>query len=123
MTLTNGKQVALEGDYCVCKCDPSPVLIASRDNMYMTMSSDELSHMGYASDGTSLEMKSAALREVFDRCFRFVDENGQPVSGIRVHLTGVDARITLVHTDSNGRTPVLSGEDGQRIGVRLTARA
>ncbi|TCG08311.1 hypothetical protein BZM27_12840 [Paraburkholderia steynii] len=26
----NGKQVALSGDWCVCKCDPSPRLIASQ---------------------------------------------------------------------------------------------
>jgi uncharacterized Zn-binding protein involved in type VI secretion len=26
----NGKQVALSGDWCVCKCDPSPTLIASQ---------------------------------------------------------------------------------------------
>ncbi|MGF6572559.1 Zn-binding Pro-Ala-Ala-Arg (PAAR) domain-containing protein, incolved in TypeVI secretion [Paraburkholderia fungorum] len=37
MTFCGGKQVALEDDICLCKCDPAPKLIASQSDMVMTM--------------------------------------------------------------------------------------
>ncbi|WNC89335.1 PAAR domain-containing protein [Paraburkholderia sp. FT54] len=121
MALCGGKQVALEGDWCACKCEPPPPLIASRDDMFMTMDAQELAQMGYAPDGKLLEKNPKVQDEVFDRYFRFVDENGEPVSEIRVHLIDVNAQTKLVRTDGNGRTPLMSGREGQRIGVRLTA--
>lgn len=56
----------------------------------------------------------------FDRHFRFVDENGVPIVGIRVHLTAADGGTNPVTTDGDGRTPVMAGSEGQRIGVSLS---
>lgn len=123
MTLRAGKQVALEGDHCVCKCDPPPLLIASRDNMSMTMQAREVARTDYSPNGRWLAKKTEISDEVFDRYFQFVDERGEPVSQIRVHLIDVDSQTKQVKTDSDGRTPVVSGREGQRIGVSLTAGA
>lgn len=112
----HGKQAALENDLCICKCDPPPRLLASQHYASMSFDSEELCRMGYAPDGSRLASGNAGE---FDRHFRFVDEHGQPVSGIRVHLTDVDGQTSPVTTDSNGRTPVRSGTAQQRIGVSL----
>ncbi|WP_063802288.1 PAAR domain-containing protein [Burkholderia ubonensis] len=53
LTMT-GKQVALEGDLCACACKPAPKLIASRNDMFMTLDADELARMGYAPNGERL---------------------------------------------------------------------
>ena len=42
------KQVALENDLCICKCNPAPRLIASLSSMFMTFESDELAQLGFA---------------------------------------------------------------------------
>lgn len=112
----HGKQAALEGDLCICKCRPFPLLIASMHNAWMSFGDGELAAMGYASDGSRLsESRSGG----FDRLFRFIDEYGTPVAGIRVHLTDVDGQTSSVVTDSDGRTLVKSGKANQRIGVAL----
>ena len=54
MSFLAGKQVALDNDLCVCKCDPPPRLIASRQDMSMSFESHVLAQMGYAPDGTRL---------------------------------------------------------------------
>ncbi|MDY7787551.1 PAAR domain-containing protein [Burkholderia ubonensis] len=54
MTFCGGRQVALEGDLCLCACDPKPKLLASRNDMFMTLESHELAQMGFAADGTKL---------------------------------------------------------------------
>ncbi|WP_322041557.1 PAAR domain-containing protein [Burkholderia diffusa] len=55
MLTMSGKQVALEGDLCVCACKPAPKLIASRDDMFMTLQADELARMGCAPNGERLQ--------------------------------------------------------------------
>ncbi|SAL19790.1 PAAR repeat-containing protein [Caballeronia arvi] len=112
----HGKQAALEGDLCACKCEPPPRLIASMRNASMSFEAKELASMGYASDGAFL---SQSRDSAFDRHFRFVDERGQPVTGIRVQLVDVDGHASAVITDADGRTPVKSGGASQRIGVAL----
>jgi uncharacterized Zn-binding protein involved in type VI secretion len=114
----DGKQVALENDLCICQCNPPPRLVASHDDMSQTFEAHELAALGYAADGSSVaEMESE--NRAFDRYFRFVDENGAPVTGIRVHVTDASGSTSPVTTDGDGRTPVVSGNEGQEIGVKL----
>ncbi|WP_322092448.1 PAAR domain-containing protein [Paraburkholderia bannensis] len=54
MTFCSGKQVALENDVCLCKCDPPPKLIASQSDMVMLLESDALAKMGYSASGQKL---------------------------------------------------------------------
>lgn len=118
MTLM-GKQVALENDLCVCKCDPPPRLLPSQNTAWMSFEPYELAEMGCDQNGQKHEQSIGQDVAMFDRRFRFVDENGSPVSGIRVQLTGTNGITRRVTTDSTGRTPVISGDEGQRIAVCL----
>ncbi|NIF78669.1 PAAR domain-containing protein [Paraburkholderia sp. Cy-641] len=49
-----GKQAALEGDICSCKCHPSPVMLASQSNMAMNFESRELASIYLGSSSNSL---------------------------------------------------------------------
>jgi len=115
----DGKQVALEDDLCICQCNPPPRLVASYDDMFQTFESHELAALGYAADGGTL-VQAENNGAAFDRHFRFVDENGAPVTGIRVHVTDVNGRTSPVTTDGDGRTPVILGDERQEIAVKLT---
>lgn len=55
-----GKQAALEGDVCACKCYPLPVMLASQSDMTMSFESHELAGMGFAANGSSLTEKEAS---------------------------------------------------------------
>ncbi|MEX3982806.1 PAAR domain-containing protein [Paraburkholderia sp. EG287A] len=46
-----GKERALEGDLCACKCDPQPKMIASQSSMFETFDSHALASMGFAPNG------------------------------------------------------------------------
>ena len=52
-----GRQPALEGDLCACKCDPSPVMLASQTTMFESFDSHQLAGMGFASSGRPLDEK------------------------------------------------------------------
>lgn len=82
---------------------------------------DELASMGFAPSGAALSVPSVNLTDAFDRYFRFVDQDGRPVSGITVTLTDTDGSRRVVQTDAAGKTPVLSGTEGERIGVSIFA--
>ncbi|RKP45998.1 PAAR domain-containing protein [Trinickia fusca] len=49
-----GKEPALEGDICVCKCSSPPVMLPSQSNMYESFESHELASMGYGPAGNYL---------------------------------------------------------------------
>lgn len=53
-TSFDDKEVGVENDLCICKCDPPPRLIASQDGMLMTFEQHELASMGYHPDGSPI---------------------------------------------------------------------
>jgi len=46
-----GKDRALEGDLCACKCDPQPTRVPSQSNMGESFDSNALASMGFGSNG------------------------------------------------------------------------
>ncbi|MGN6669298.1 MAG: PAAR domain-containing protein [Trinickia sp.] len=52
-----GRQPALEGDLCACKCDPPPVMMASQTTMFESFDSHQLAGMGFAPSGRPLDEK------------------------------------------------------------------
>jgi hypothetical protein len=96
----NGKQWALSGDINVCGCNPPPVFYAER-GMKMTFTSEEAAALTASYANSRGSRGSTSNQDLgFDQHFRFVDENGSPVAGIRVHLTGVHGETNPVATDS-----------------------
>jgi uncharacterized Zn-binding protein involved in type VI secretion len=55
-----GKRAALEGDICICNCNPPPVMIASQTIMTMSFESNDLVLMGFSPTGSALEKEPVA---------------------------------------------------------------
>jgi uncharacterized Zn-binding protein involved in type VI secretion len=49
-----GKEQALDGDLCLCKCDPPPVMIASQTHSFHSFESHNPADMGYGAAGQPL---------------------------------------------------------------------
>lgn len=119
-TASNGKPWALSGDINVCGCSPSPVFYAER-GMKMSFTAEQV--IALVDPAISVRRSGAPASGAipsFDQHFRFVDESGNPVAGIRVYLTDVNGQISQITTDGDGRTPIMAGSDGQEIGASLS---
>ena len=95
-----GKHAALEGDLCVCKCHPTPIMLASQSDMVETFEAHELAKMGFASNGAPL--KQEALPD-FDEQVRVLDSEGRPLSNVPYHIKTRSGAIHKGLTDSQGR--------------------
>jgi uncharacterized Zn-binding protein involved in type VI secretion len=84
---TLGKEAALSGDICICKCVPPPLLYASQDNYRQTLEGNE-SPQEIESEGSSSERPSR-------RVFVFDTATGEPVKDRRIIV-----EIGGVHHDS-----------------------
>ena len=61
-----GKEQALEGDICVCKCQPFPVMVASQFTSYEEFDSYHLQKMEFDEQGKPLATTSSKLADVAD---------------------------------------------------------
>ena len=62
-----GKEPALEGDVCICKCSQPPAMIASQGDMFQTFESHALSSMGVGSDVASDPAFATHLQRILIR--------------------------------------------------------
>jgi uncharacterized Zn-binding protein involved in type VI secretion len=93
-----GKEQALEGDICVCKCDPPPVMIASQRDSSHTFTASNLASMGYTSDGRPLQKQPSSTHWI-----RFsLDEPGS-CEGLRCRAHFADGSTEEGWFDSNNR--------------------
>ena len=114
-----GKQVALENDICICKCNPPPRLIASQNNASMSFESHELAAMGLRADGSPLPKEAAATHGPFDERFHLKDGsgNGLPNTYYTIRLPSGELRHGT--TDSQGRTARYQTNGARNIAVHL----
>lgn len=98
MTLM-GKQVALENDLCICKCNPPPKLVASQKNAFMDFDSAELATMGYTPQGRYIGDAS------YDQHFLLKDERtGRPLRDTPYKIITDDGDEIEGRTDESGHT-------------------
>lgn len=83
-----GKEQALEGDLCVCKCDPSPVMIASQHDSSQSFESHHLAQMGYGPSGNSLADEPAS-----DHWIRFALKDKGSCEGLRCRAHFSDGSV------------------------------
>lgn len=115
-----GKLAALEGDICMCKCHPAPVLLASQNDMSQSFETHELASMGYASDGNP--PPANALKN-FDERIRVVDEKGSPLCGVPYHVKVPAGATYRGLTDSEGFCPRVFTDEEQHLQVAIGIRA
>jgi hypothetical protein len=95
----HGKQVALENDICLCKCDPPPRLIASQRTASMSFNTGELTAMGFKADGRPIPKDTGAFDEQVRAAGRGVS-NGYPY-----FIRAADGRTMQGRLDASGTLP------------------
>ncbi|RDU98919.1 PAAR domain-containing protein [Trinickia dinghuensis] len=109
--LMMGKQRALEGDICACKCEPPPVMRASQSDMFESYEGHDLARMGYTSTGESMEHAAQS----YDQHFRIINSDGEPVEGLPYLLKTQDGTTVQGVTSANGKTDLLSANNAHDV--------
>ncbi|MBC8748977.1 putative Zn-binding protein involved in type VI secretion [Paraburkholderia sp. WC7.3g] len=110
MTL-HGKQIALENDICICKCDPPPRLIASQNNASMSFESRELAGTGHMRQGAQRSKNAQTARRHLKRIYVSDSSTGEPLTN-RPFIADVEGREQSGRTDDNGYATIET--DGSR---------
>ncbi|MBN3790635.1 PAAR domain-containing protein [Burkholderia sp. Ac-20353] len=115
-----GKEVALEGDVCSCRCYPPPTMIASQSTMFQTFESHHLAEQGFAATGLPLTPDPVSN---FDERVRVLDENGHPVAGEPFHIKTDAGAIHKGVTDEDGYCPRVYTSDAQNLDIAIGYKA
>ncbi|WP_063898127.1 PAAR domain-containing protein [Burkholderia ubonensis] len=115
-----GKEQALDGDICVCKCIPPPVMIASQNSAFHSFESHHVADMGYSSLGESL---TDAYRGAFDEQVRVLDAQGKPVVGVPYHIKTAGGAIYKGLTDVSGHCPRVYTDDVSKLDIAVGMQA
>jgi uncharacterized Zn-binding protein involved in type VI secretion len=96
----NGKQQALDGDECACKCSPRPICVASQNLAWHSFEADEL-----AVDSLKRATSTGdSTREFYDEQFELLDQDGELMCGIRYRVLAGSQILASGTTDMEGRT-------------------
>ncbi len=105
-----GKQQALEGDICLCNCDPPPVLLASQNSAWHVFDAHELGEATGA--GQSMAGSDPGR---YDEQFRLVDDTGLPRVSVRYRVLIGSNIVASGVTDSAGRTSRIVTDASQQL--------
>lgn len=83
-----GKEPALEGDICVCKCSPPPVMLPSQSDMYESFESHQLASMGYGPTGNYLADEPSS-----EHWIRFALKDAGSCEGLRCRAHFADGSV------------------------------
>jgi uncharacterized Zn-binding protein involved in type VI secretion len=112
MTMTNGQEIAMENDLCICKCDPPPKLLASQRQGSMSFEAKELEAMGFTPFGTRLLPH--------DEQFTLRDSGtGKPLTGVRYRITLHSGEIMAGVTDAAGRTQRVTSKGAEGLTLEI----
>ncbi|WP_157661798.1 PAAR domain-containing protein [Burkholderia ubonensis] len=115
-----GKEQALDGDICSCKCTPPPVMIASQTTAFHTFESYGSPDTGHSSLVGSL---TDGYRGAFDERVRVLDAQGNPIVGIPYHIKTAGGAIYKGLTDVSGYCPRVYTDDISRLDIAVGIQA
>jgi uncharacterized Zn-binding protein involved in type VI secretion len=115
-----GKEVALEGDLCLCKCHPTPIMIASQNDTFQSFESHDLKEMGLGSTGNALVDQ---YKGAFDERVRILDKEGRPICGIPYHIKTASGAIYKGLSDLSGYCPRVYTKDAQQLNIAVGMKA
>ncbi|CAG4890832.1 PAAR domain-containing protein [Paraburkholderia saeva] len=105
----HGRKDALEGDLCICKCDPKPQLIASMTNVKHRFTHEELVALGYAK--SPVETGFTGEVGLFDEQVQLSRPiHGRDLAGLPFLVQTTDGRRFAGQLDSNGQLPRIATE-------------
>jgi uncharacterized Zn-binding protein involved in type VI secretion len=115
-----GKQQALEGDICVCRCTPAPIMLASQDTASHSFQTHELASQDSAGTSTSITSKN---RRFYDECVRVIDKNGRPIASIPYHIRTPGGAVYKGLTDVSGHCPRVYTDNSSTLDIAIGMRA
>src|SRR5471030_1290948 len=108
-----GKQQALSGDLCVCKCDkPSPIYESQTDTSE-TLTDGELAEMGFAPGGVPLLHHHDEQLTLRDR------RTKRTLAGVAYRVKNGSAVIASGKTDASGHTERIRTDDASDIVIEI----
>ncbi|MXN77886.1 PAAR domain-containing protein [Burkholderia sp. 4701] len=111
-----GKAPILDGDLCVCKCDPPPRLIEAQHDRFMSFESDPQSVARIAPDRTPLRAVG-----VFDEQFRLIDhDTGRPLANVRYRVRTATGGGFAGVTDAAGHTQRITTTDSENLRLEIS---
>jgi uncharacterized Zn-binding protein involved in type VI secretion len=115
-----GKDAALDGDLCGCKCIPPPEMRASQDSMWEEFGGAELDTRGFTANGTPIERPPTGT---FDERLRIVDDRQQPLARVPYHIRTSRGRTYKGITDASGYCPRVYTETADTLDIALGMKA
>lgn len=115
-----GKEQALDGDLCLCKCYPPPTMLASQNDSFHSFESHELAQMGYGPTGKSMTEQH---RGKYDERVRVLDAQSRPVCSTPYHIRSAYGAIHKGLTDSQGYCPRVYTNDVSALDIAVGMRA
>lgn len=103
-----GKEEALDGDICVCECDPPPIMIASQDRVHHHFATDDLAAMGLNPFGKPLPRAALTSNDGlhrFDEQVQLVTPPGYEIAGMRYLIKGSDGSVNRGTVPADGMLP------------------
>jgi uncharacterized Zn-binding protein involved in type VI secretion len=102
--LSNGRQIALDNDLCLCKCSPPPRLIASQSQAGMSVAGDATARTAQPAGGTAV----AGFAAFFDEQFAICDERGEPIPNALYSIQWESGAREHGQANASGHTSRLS---------------
>lgn len=116
------KQVALEGDLCVCKCVPHPRLLPNQSLRYQEVDGMPAGVSGGAAAATAQAAPLPTDSEDGPHALRFqaIDpETGESLPHRPYVLTRGDGSTVSGSTDENGYTDSIQADDAEQVDVHV----
>ncbi|MFM0341151.1 PAAR domain-containing protein [Paraburkholderia fungorum] len=95
-----GKQEALDGDICICRCTPPPVMIASQDSAWHVFTPEEWATTDGGASGTSM---TSEYRGAYDEQIRAMGNGATP--GYPYFIETSDGRTRSGRLDGTALMP------------------
>lgn len=105
----NGKAVALEDDFCHCKCKVLPKLIPSQKIRYQTIAGANKQGQDSASDSKSPQEELRDQR-IIEQSYALIGENNAPINDFHHDLIHAGKIHTRSAAFTNGTTATIEGD-------------
>ncbi|RFU45340.1 PAAR domain-containing protein [Paraburkholderia sp. DHOC27] len=115
-----GKQQALDGDICICKCTPPPVMLATQDSAWQSFTPEEWAAMGGDTPGTSTSSKDHGA---YDERVRILDATNRPLSSVPYHIRAAGGGVYKGLTDASGYCDRVHTDDVSRLDISVGMQA
>jgi uncharacterized Zn-binding protein involved in type VI secretion len=108
-----GKQAALDNDLGMCKCNPTPRLIASQSTMSQSLDENALATQGYTPTGVPFLRHHDEQITLRDRSTR------RALANVQYRLKDSSGVIASGKTDTSGRTERIATNIAQHLTIEI----